>query len=176
MKTKFIVVGCLLLLTGFVVFSACHIEYLNALGGHVLPRHESDLAEGKWEIAELPVVLGRLDDQFLERRYLAALSQARSNESEPPAEVVPGPPYSASEQRSIDFIKSQHDVLIRLHWATKTLGIAQYFLAPIVLLLAMGYGILVRGIPSKVLTGICGSLSLLAMFLIAVRGYWEALG
>ena len=71
-RAKTVLLTCLTLLTVFVVLSVCRIEYLNATGGHVLPRHEQvPSRSGNWEIAELNVVLARLDAQFFERREIA---------------------------------------------------------------------------------------------------------
>ena len=170
-RAKKVMVICLISLTVLVVLSVCRIEYLNAIGGHVLPRQESAAGQFvNWEIAELSVVLARLDDQFFERREIAVGVDA--TEATAPKH---GPPYSASEQRSIASVTRQHEVITKLHWSLRNLGWPQYFLAPTALLLAAICGLGWKGIGTKVFASVCGSLCWMAFFLVLVRGYWQAL-
>ena len=167
---------CLTLLTALVVLSVCRIEYLNAIGGHVLPRQE--MASGQsanWEIAELNVVLGRLDDQFFERREIAVGIDAFENGATEPSAPKYGAPYSAAEQRSIASVTRQHEVLTKLHWSLRNLGWPQYILAPTALLLAVICGLGWKGIGTRVFASVCSSLCCMAFFLVLVRGYWQAL-
>ena len=116
MRLKFSLVSCVVFLTAIVSYTAFRIEYLNALSGHVLPRHTNQATQGKWEIAALSIVLDRLDDQFFERRQGPA--SMISEDGSIPKPAVFGAPYSATEQRSIDMAKIQHDVLTKLQWNT----------------------------------------------------------
>jgi len=175
-RAKTVLVNGLILLTVFVVLSVCRIEYLNAIGGHVLPRHEKAPGRsGNWEIAKLNVVLARLDDQFFERRELAIGVAASEIGSTEPAASDYGPPYSAAEQRSIASVTRQHEVLTKLHWSLRNIGWPQYILAPTALLLAAICGWGWKGIGMKVLASVCGSLCGIAFFLVLVRGYWQAM-
>ena len=173
---KTVLLNGLILLTVFVVLSVCRIEYLNAIGGHVLPRHEQVPGRpGNWEIAELNVVLARLDDQFFERREIAVGVDASENGATEPLDAKYGPPYSAAEQRSIASVTRQHEVLTKLHWSLKNLGWPQYFIAPAALLLAAICGFGWKGMLTKVLASVCGGLCCMAFFLVLVRGYWQSL-
>ena len=175
-RIKTVLFCCLSILIVFVVFSVCRIEYLNATGGHVLPRHETTQSRpGQWEIADLDVVLNRLDDQFFERRGFAGRIEASENGESVPANPNYGAPYSAAEQRSIASVSQQHDVLSKLHWNVRTIGLPQYFLAPVALILAAICGLGFKGIGTKVFATVCAGLSCLSIFLVLVRGYWNAL-
>ena len=129
MRFNSILLICLVFLTVIVAFTAFRIEYLNAMGGHVLPRHWKEATGGKWEIAKLNIVLDRLDDQFFERRQ--GVASMSNDDGSVPKPAVFGAPYSSSEQRSIDKVLVQHDVLAKLHWYISYLGWAQHFLAPV---------------------------------------------
>ncbi len=175
MRAKTVFFSCLTVLTAIVVVSVSRIEYLNAIGGHVLPRHESASGQpGNWELAELSMVLERLDDQFLERREHAAQVDASESRTEP---AIPkhGPPYSAAELRSIAATTRQHEVLTKLHWSIRNIGWPQYFLAPAAVLLAAICGLGWHEIGTKVFASFCGGLSCVAFFLVLVRGYWQSL-
>ena len=165
---------CLVFLTAIVVFSAGRIEYLNTTGGHVLPRHYADEKMGKWEIAEHNVVMDRLDDQIFRRRQLGSF--VINDDDTVRAAPVFGAPYSTSEQRSINTVTYQHDVLTKLHWNIRTFGLAQYFLAPATLLFAIVYGLSQKKVAAKVIALACGSLCCVGIFLMIVRGYWQSLG
>lgn len=175
-RAKTVLFSCLSVLIVFVVFSVCRVEYLNAIAGHVLPRHETTQSRpGQWEIADLDVVLNRLDDQFFERRGYAARIEASENGESVPANPNFGPPYSAAEQRSIATISQQHEVLNKLQWNVRTIGLPQYFLAPVALILAAICGLGFKGIETKIFATVCAGLSCLSIFLVLVRGYWHAL-
>ncbi len=176
MRTSSILLICLAVLTAFVVFSVSRIEYLNAAGGHVLPRHDVEGKPRTWEIAELDTVMNYLDDQFLERRQLAARVDAYDKGETEPAEVVAGAPYSVSEQRAIDKVVHQHNVLTKLHWSIKNIGWAQYFVAPASLLLAFACGFAMKGWMPKLVSICCACLSCTGIFFVLLRGYWQALG
>ncbi len=170
MRAKSLVVSCLVLLTAFVATIALRIEYLNALAGHVFPRHEMAKEYDSKGIAKLDVVLERLDRQIFDRREEAAQMEDTSKFGN--AVPVFGAPYSPIEQRSINNVKNQHGILTQLHWYIDNFGIAQHFLAPAALLMAVVCGLAFTGRPLKLTAGVCGSLSCAAIFLMLVRGYW----
>lgn len=174
MRLKSILLICAVFFTAIVAFTAFRIEYLNAMGGHVLPLHWSEHTRGKWEIAELNVVLDRLDNQFFERRHGPA--SLTNDDGSVPKPVVFGAPYSANEQRSIDSVKVQHDILTKLHWNVSYPGWAQYFLAPAALLMAIICGLCFSGVATKIIAFTCGSMCFVGIFLALVRGYWSAVG
>ncbi len=176
MRTSSILLTCLAFLTAFVVVSVGRIEYLNSIGGHVLPRHEVEGRPRTWEIANLSAVMSSLDDQFLERRQFAARIDAYDKGETEVATVVAGKPYSKSEQRAIDKVTVQHDALTKLHWCLKYLGWAQYFVAPAALLMALACFLAIKGWLPKLIAVTCASLCCTGIFFVLLRGYWQALG
>jgi hypothetical protein len=174
MGTKSVLLTCMALLTATVVLSVGRIEYLNAVGGHVLPRSERFGQRSVFDIAELDAVLNHMDQKFYDRRIVSAEADAYENGGTEPAAVSRGAPYSKSEQRSIDYVTLQHEVLTKLHWWIKNLGWAQYFIAPIALLASISCGLASKGWPIKALAVTCASLCCYCIFVILVRGYWAA--
>jgi len=175
MNTKSMLLACMAFLTAIVVLSVGRIEYLNAAGGHVLPRH---LVEGKprsWNIADLGAIMEDLDQRFLDRRQLAAGVDAYDKGEKEPAAITTGAPYSVSEQRAIDTVTRQHNVLTKLHWSIKNIGLAQYVIAPTALLLCIGVGLAMKGWKIKAFAVGCSILCLASIFLILIREYWYAL-
>jgi hypothetical protein len=92
----------------------------------------------------------------------------------PPA--VYGPPYSPREQRSIDSIKQHHGSLTSLRWWVSNFGIAQYFIAPTTLVLALFCTLRLGGTGYKSTAALCALVSGSCVFLMLVRGYWHAMG
>jgi hypothetical protein len=176
MGAKIVLITSMLVLTSIVLLCVGRIEYLNAAGGHVLPRHDVEGQPRTWEIADLGDVLEHLDNQFLIRRQYAAGVDAYDKGETEPAAVSSGAPYSVSEQRAIDTATNQHAVLSKLHWCIKYLGWAQYFIAPMALLLSVTCGLAMKGWPIKAVAILCAGLCCLGIFLILTRGYWGALG
>ncbi len=175
MRAKSLAIGFLVFLTAFVLFVALRIEYLNALAGHVLPRHTHDTVSqfDTGGIANFDVVMGRLDQQFFERREAVAQMENSSGFADK-APIVPvyGAPYSPMELRAIDKVKYQHGILTQLVWYLGNFGMVQHFLAPAGLLFAIICGLGFSGWSIKTMAGVCGTLSSVAIFLMLVRGYW----
>ncbi len=176
MGAKSVLVTSMLVLTAIVVSCVARIEYLNAAGGHVLPRHHVEGKPRSWDIADLKTVMSYLDEQFVERRQYAAGVDAYDKGDSEPAAVSKGAPYSPTEQRAINTATIQHDALTKLHWCLQYLGVAQYFIAPLTLLLSITCGLALKGWPTKAVAAACSILCCGSIFLILLRGYWGAMG
>jgi hypothetical protein len=171
-------VCCTIFLTLVVVLSIARIEYLNAMGGHVLPRHAVQGVSQSLDLPPVEDVVQNLGNQFRERRRieLAYGSDEPEDPDQPAQEISTGPPYSTAEKRSIKAVLFQHDVLTELRWSMQVFGLAQHLLAPLALILAVCCWLGGKGNSSKALAIVCGSLSCIAMFMIFIRDYWNALG
>ena len=174
MRAKSILCLTMLILTAIVVLCIARIEYLNAAGGHVLPRDQLKVILDSWEVAESDL-LEFMDNQFHRRRLMAARVDAYEKGESEPASVAKGAPYSKSEQRSIDMAMLQKDVLKKLRWCIQYLGWPQYFIAPFALFLCAICALGWKGWPIKAVSAGCASLCCLGIVLILMRGYWEAL-
>lgn len=175
MRTKSLLICFLVFLTAFVLLVALRIEYLNALAGHVLPRHTHDGVDqfDTGGIAKIEVVMGRLDQQFFDRREeVARMENTIELAEKAPNVPAYGAPYSPSELRSIDNVKYQHGILTQLIWYLGNFGMVQHFLAPAALLFAIVCGLGFSGWSIKTIAALCGALSCVAIFLMLVRGYW----
>ena len=171
MKTKWLLIFCLCL-TAIVVCTACRIEYLNIKSGYFLPRHEA--AVKNWVIPEIDEVLERLDNLFYERRKNSAAAEAFENGSSETAEITFGAPYSVAEQRSLDSMKNLHASHTYLQWWVGSFGIAQYFLAPAALVIAVFCAVAPTGWVSKSTAGLCAFLNGGSIVLMLTRNYWNA--
>jgi hypothetical protein len=170
MNTKALLMTCLGL-TAIVVCIACRIEYLNVQSGYFLPRH--DASDTAWVVPEIGEVLERLDDQFFERRQNLAAVEAAVNGANEPKSVSIGAPYSASEQRSLDSLKDLHASHSSLLWWVGSFGIAQYFLAPLALIVAIICAVALAGWGYKFAASLCACLNGLSIVLMLTRNYWN---
>ncbi len=170
MKNKLLLISCCCL-TAIVVGVAGRIEYLNIKSNHFLPRNE--VAVREWVIPELEEVLERLENKIYERRQDAAAAAAHESGSKP-AEVVFGPPYSASEQKTLDSMKNLHASHTLLRWWVGSFGIAQYFLAPIALIAAIVCVVAFGGWRTKSTAAFCAGLNGISILLMLTRNYWNA--
>ena len=168
MWSKLTVLGCFLL-TLVVVHTALRIEHLNSLSGMFLPR-STDYTNEQWQILELKSVLHDIDTRIAKRRTHAFLA-AHPGEATPAEESFMGAPYSASEQNWIDRSKSEHASHTLLRWWVVNFGAAQYVIAPLAFLWATVNLLLVRKVPLRIVSGLCGLLAFGAIFLMIFRGY-----
>ena len=170
MVNKWLLISCCII-TAIVVCTACRIEYLNIQSSFFLPRYE--VAVKEWVIPELDVVIQRLEDKIYERRQHYAAAVALENGGDP-AEVSFGPPYSAAEQRTLDSMKNLHASHINLRWWVHSFGIAQYFIAPIALLVAIICVVAFGGWGTKSTAALCACLNGISISLMLTRNYWNA--
>jgi hypothetical protein len=170
MKTKLLLIACFGL-TAVVVCIACRIEYLNVQSGYFLPRQYA--VETDWVIPEIDVVLERMDDQLFERRQNLAAAVAAENGTNEPTPVSFGAPYSASEQKSVDSLINLHASHSDLQWWVGSFGIAQYFLAPIALIVAIISVVALAGWGYKSIASLCVCLNGASIILMLTRNYWD---
>jgi hypothetical protein len=167
MWTKLTLIGCLML-TAIAVHTALRIEHLNMLSGTFLPR--SYHASQQWSVPELKNVLSYIDTQIAKRRS-QAFSVEHPNEQLPAEESFRGAPYSPSEQSWINRSIHDHAAHTLLHWWVVNFGSAQYFMAPLAFVWAVGNFLAIRKTPLRVTSGTCALLSFGAIFLMIFRGY-----
>jgi hypothetical protein len=171
MQNKWLLTCCCCL-TAIVIGIACRIEYLNIKSQFFLPRNH--VATINWHIPELEVVLERLDDQIYERRQNSAFAEAIENGSDVLAEVSFGAPYSESEQKTLDSMKKLHATHTNLQWWVGSFGIAQYFLAPLALIIAVFCAVGLSGWGSKSTAVLCACLSCVSILRMLALNYWNA--
>lgn len=170
MKSKWVLITCCLL-TAIVFGVACRIEYLNAKSGYFLPRN--NYAFKGWVIPELDEVVKRTEGQIYQRRQNAALAKALENGDDVLPEVPMGAPYSAKEQQSINAMKNFYFSHKNLQWWVSSFGIAQYFLAPAALLIAIVCAVAVNGWRPKSTAGMCAFLNGVSILMMLTRNYWN---
>ena len=170
MKNKWLLIACYCL-TAIVVCTALRIEYLNIKSGYFLPRNEA--AVRNWVLPELDEFLERVDDQIYERRQNSAEADAIENNTQI-AEVLPGAPYSAAEQRTVESMKNLHASHIYLQWWVRSFGIAQYLLAPAALVAAVICIVAISGWASKSTAALCAGMNGISILLMLTRNYWNA--
>ena len=173
--SKWLLIFCLTL-TALVVGIAVRIELLNIEGQFVLPRQSvfSDQPVEKWVIPEIDLVVERLDEQFYEQRLnLAGLGAATPEQQ---GQVKYGPPYSPVEENFLTSVKKLHAAHSELLWWLKSFGRAQYFLAPVALIIAVLCAVSLSGWFSKSTDSLCAFLSIASIVLMFTRSYWESIG
>ena len=171
MKSKWLLISCCCL-TVIVICIAFRIEYLNIKSQFFLPRN--DAAYSNWEIPELDLVLERLDNQIYERRQNSAAADAIENGSSVIAEVSLGAPYSEAEQKTLDSMKKLHATHTSLQWWVSSFGIAQHFLAPLALIIAVICAVALAGLSSKSTAALCACLNGLSILRMLALDYWNA--
>ncbi len=168
MMSKWLLISCYCL-TAVVVGVACRIEYLNIESQYFLPRPEA--SPGGWVIPELDEVLERSDDLIYERRQNFADVEASENGGAS-AEVLFGAPYTAAEQRTLDSMKKLHASHTTLQWWVSSFGIAQYFVAPAALIVAIICFVSRGNWAAKSSAALCAGLNGIGIVLMLTRNYW----
>lgn len=166
-RTTFFVI-CVLI-TSVVVTTAVRIELLNSAAGGPLPLTINSY-DGKWYPADIVYVMKSTDHKIGQIRQ-NLFKHNHPMEEVPELESFVGPPYSVDEQQRLDTAEKNHGLGIALYSWLRSMGIAQYFLAPTAFALCiLGYFVFLRW-PARLASLTLAGLSGWAIYLMMVREY-----